>query len=96
MLSTHQLHHIFSVSIIIIQEILTKETVAFSLFFSFLIRDSILNMSFGGTLVVPYSDKRKQLLQMTFLVNEQNVSAMYIDINAISLYLDLNICQQAG
>ena len=31
---------------------------------------------------------------MTFLVNEQNVSVMYIDINAISLYLDLNIFQQ--
>ena len=30
---------------------------------------------------------------MTFLINEQNVSAMYIDINAI-LYLDLNIFQQ--
>ena len=31
---------------------------------------------------------------MTFLVNEQSVSVMYIDINAISLYLDLNIFQQ--
>ena len=31
---------------------------------------------------------------MTFLVNEQNVSVMYIDISAISLYLDLNIIQQ--
>ena len=31
---------------------------------------------------------------MTFLVNEQNVSVMYIDINAISLCLDLNIFQQ--
>ena len=31
---------------------------------------------------------------MTFVVNEQNVSVMYIDINAISLYLDLNIFQQ--
>ena len=31
---------------------------------------------------------------MTFLVNEQNFSVMYIDINAISLYLDLNIFQQ--
>ena len=30
-----------------------------------------------------YSDKRKQLLKMTFLVNEQNVSVMYIDINAL-------------
>ena len=43
---------------------------------------------------LPYSDKRKQLLKMTFLVNEQNVSVMYIDINAISLYIDLNIFQQ--
>ena len=31
---------------------------------------------------------------MTFLVNEQIVSVMYIDINAISFYLDLNIFQQ--
>ena len=31
---------------------------------------------------------------MMFLVNEQNVSAMYIDINAIPLFLDLNIFQQ--
>ena len=31
---------------------------------------------------------------MKFLVNELNVSAMYIDINAISLYLGLNIFQQ--
>ena len=34
--------------------------------------------------ILPYSDKRKQLLKMTFLVNEQNLSFMYIDINAIS------------
>ena len=39
-------------------------------------------------------DKRKQLFEMKFLINEQNVSVMYIDINAISLYLDLNIFQQ--
>ena len=45
-------------------------------------------------ILLPYSDKRKQLLEMTFLVNEQNVSVMYIDINAISLYLDWNIFQQ--
>ena len=31
---------------------------------------------------------------MTFPVNEQNVSAMRIDINALSLSLDLNIFQQ--
>ena len=31
---------------------------------------------------------------MTFLTNEQNVSVMYIDINVISLCLDLNIFQQ--
>ena len=43
---------------------------------------------------LPYTDKRKQLLKMKFLVNEQNVSVMYIDINAISLCLDLNISQQ--
>ena len=35
-----------------------------------------------------------QLLKMKFLVNEQNVPAMYIDVNAISLCLDLNIFQQ--
>ena len=43
---------------------------------------------------LPYSDKREQLLKITRLVNEQNVSVTYIDINAISLYLDLNIFQQ--
>ena len=31
---------------------------------------------------------------MTLLVNEQNVFVMNIDLNAISLYLDLNIFQQ--
>ena len=43
-----------------------------------------------------YNDKRKQLLKMTFLVNEQKVSVMYmyIDINAISGCLDLNNFQQ--
>ena len=44
--------------------------------------------------VLLYSDKRKQLLKMTLLVNEQNVSVMYTDTNAISLYLDLDIFQQ--
>ena len=47
--------------------------------------------------ILPYSEKRKQLLKMTFLINEQNVSVVYIvhiDINAISLCLDLNIFQQ--
>ena len=44
--------------------------------------------------ILPYNDKRKQLLKMTFLVNERNVSVMYIYIDAISLYLDLNIFQQ--
>ena len=48
-------------------------------------------LTFGVILL--YSDKRKQLLKMTFLVNEQNVSVMYIDINAITLCLDLNIFQ---
>ena len=43
---------------------------------------------------LPYSDKWKQLLKMKFLLNELNVTVMYIDINAISLYLDLNIFQQ--
>ena len=40
--------------------------------------------------ILLYSDKRKQLLKMSFLVNVQNVSVMYIDNNAI-LYLDLNL-----
>ena len=40
-----------------------------------------------------FSDKREQLLKMMFLINEQNMSVMYIDINAISLYLDFNIFQ---
>ena len=31
---------------------------------------------------------------MKFLVNEQNVSVIYIDIDATSLCLDLNIFQQ--
>ena len=39
-------------------------------------------------------DKRKQVLKMRFLINEHNVSVMYIDINAISLYIDVNIFQQ--
>ena len=48
--------------------------------------------------ILPYSDKRKQLFKMKCLVIEQNVSVimvtcMYIDIDAISLYLDLNIFQ---
>ena len=43
---------------------------------------------------VPYNDIRRQLLKMTFLVNEQNVSVMNIDINAISGCLDFNIFQQ--
>ena len=38
--------------------------------------------------------KRKQLLKITFLVNEQNVSVMYIDISAMSWCLDWNIFQQ--
>ena len=50
-----------------------------------------LRMDFGTTL--PYSDKRKQLLKMTFLVNEHNVSVMYIYINVLSCF-DLNIFQQ--
>ena len=41
-----------------------------------------------------YSDKRKQILKMAFLVNGQNVSVVYIDINAMSLCLDLNIFQR--
>ena len=43
--------------------------------------------------ILPYSDKRKQLLKMTFLINEQNASDMYIDIN-YHYVLDFNIFQQ--
>ena len=55
-----------------------------------------LNQQISFINILPYSDKRKQLLKMTFLVNEQNVSVMYIHINAISsyMYLDLHIFQQ--
>ena len=38
--------------------------------------------------VLPYSDIRKQLLKITFLVNEQNVSVMYIDIRGYYLETD--------
>ena len=48
------------------------------LFYAFCIRMSSTHM----TTLLPYNDKRKQLLKMTFLINEQNVSVMYIDINA--------------
>ena len=52
-----------------------------------------------STNILPYSDKRKQLLKMTFLVNEQNGSVMYnVRLHShqcnSSLYLDLNIFQQ--
>ena len=47
-----------------------------------------------GITVLPYSDKRKQLLKMKFFINEQNVSVMYSDINAISWCLDWNIFTQ--
>ena len=43
---------------------------------------------------LPYSDKRKQLTKMTFLVNEQNVSTIYTDINVVPWCLHLNISQQ--
>ena len=55
--------------------------------------DGFLSKDIRGCFL-PYSEKRKQLFKMTFLGNEQTVSVMYIDINAISLYLDLNIFQQ--
>ena len=48
----------------------------------------------GERVTLPYNDKRKQLLKRTFLVNDQNVSVMYIDINAISGCPDLNVFQQ--
>ena len=49
----------------------------------------VVTQHFYERSTLPYSDKRKQLFKMTFLVNEQNVSGMYIDISAISLCLDL-------
>ena len=57
------------------------------------------NMPLGlvGTVLWDYTAiqwQKEQLLKMKILVNEQNVSVMYIDINAISLYLDLNTFQQ--
>ena len=35
--------------------------------------------------IMPYADKREQLLKMIFLVNEQTVFVVYFEINAISL-----------
>ena len=54
----------------------------------------LVNLETRAIAILPQSDKRKQLFKMTFLVNEQNVSVMYIDINAVSWCLDLNIFQQ--
>ena len=48
----------------------------------------------GNGRFLPYSDKRTQLLEMTFLISEHHVSIMYIDINAISLCPELNTFQQ--
>ena len=56
-----------------------------------------LSTLWGRGPTLPYSDKRKQLSNMTFLINEQNVSVMYCiyqSHTAISLCLDLNILQQ--
>ena len=41
-----------------------------------------MSLAKGIRTILPYSDKRKQLLKMKFLVNGQIVYAMYIDINA--------------
>ena len=50
----------------------------------------LIAFQYGGQVLMraflPYSDKRKQLLKIIFSVNEQNVTVMFIDINAISLY----------
>ena len=58
----------------------------------------LLTIPVNISIILPYSDKRKQLLKITFLVNEQNTCVchvhLYIDINAISGCLDLNIFQQ--
>ena len=40
-----------------------------------------------GKILLPYSVKRKQVMEVVFLVYEQNVSVIYIDINAILWYL---------
>ena len=42
---------------------------------------------FLGKILLPYSAKRKQVMEVVFLVNEQNVSVIYIGITAISRYL---------
>ena len=34
--------------------------------------------------VLPYFDKRQQVMKVLFLINEQNLSVIYIDINVIS------------
>ena len=44
------------------------------------VRWELLQCVFFIIFLLPYSCKRKQLLKMTFLVNEQHVSVMYIDI----------------
>ena len=36
------------------------------------------------SIMLPYFDKRKQVMKVVFLINEQNVSVIYIDINATS------------
>ena len=48
------------------------------------------------TTVLPLFDKREQVMQVIFFINERNVSVMYIDINAISSYLDFNKYLSAG
>ena len=48
----------------------------------------------GGAVYCPSLTKGSNSWKMTFLVNEQNVSVMFSDINAISLYFDLSIFQQ--
>ena len=35
-------------------------------------------------IILPYSDKRKQVTKVTFPVKEQNVSVIYTDVNVIS------------
>ena len=44
---------------------------------------------YSKSFACPTLTKRKQLLKIIFLVNEQNVSVMYLDINAISLCPEL-------
>ena len=48
------------------------------------IKISSTNYIYSRKITLPYFDKRKQLLKMTFLANEHNAYVMYIAISATS------------